>query len=165
MHELNKEIISAFGNRLRVRVCGICIKDREILLVKHKSIGPKGIFWAPPGGGIDFGESAEASLVREFKEETGLDVEVIRFLFVHEFLEVPLHSMELFFEIRILGGNLITGRDPEMSLAQQMISEVRFMSFSEIENMDKDLIHNMFKLVKHPGKLKELKGYYLCQKQ
>jgi 8-oxo-dGTP diphosphatase len=165
MHELNKEIIKAFGNRVRVRVCGICIKDEEILLVKHKSIGPKGVFWAPPGGGVDFGESAETSLIREFKEETGLDVEVVRFLFVHEFLGLPLHSIELFFEIKIQGGNLITGIDPEIAMAQQMITDVRFMSFKEIENMDKELTHNMFNLAKNPGELKELKGYYLYQRQ
>jgi 8-oxo-dGTP diphosphatase len=161
MNELNKEIISTFGNRLRVRVCGICIKKNEILLVKHTAIGPKGIFWAPPGGGIEFGESAEESLVREFKEETGLDVEVSRFLFVHEFLEVPLHSMELFFEVKIQGGNLITGRDPEITATQQVISDVRFVSLKEIELMDKDILHNMFKLVKNPEDIQNLKGYYL----
>jgi 8-oxo-dGTP diphosphatase len=161
MNEFNKEVISVFGNKLRVRVCGVCIKADEILLIKHKSLGNKNIFWAPPGGGIQFGESAEEALVREFKEETGLDIEVLQFLFVHEFLEVPLHSVELFFEIKITGGELIKGHDPEMSSNKQIITEVRYISFKEIEGMDRDRLHNMFNLSKKPSEILNLKGYYL----
>ena len=68
-----KEVVkSVYGNRVRARACGICIHRGEILLVKHTGLGPEGVLWAPPGGGIEFGESAEDSLKREFKEETGL---------------------------------------------------------------------------------------------
>src|SRR5205814_2113551 len=90
-------LIEIFGNKLRVRVCGICIKDQTILLIKHKYLGPKNELWAPPGGGLNFGENARTSLEREFKEETGLNVRVEDFLFIHEFLNPPLHAIELFF--------------------------------------------------------------------
>jgi ADP-ribose pyrophosphatase YjhB (NUDIX family) len=46
-----------------------------ILLIKRKN-PPKG--WALPGGFVDYGESLEAAAVREAKEETGLDVELVR---------------------------------------------------------------------------------------
>jgi mutator protein MutT len=36
--------------------------------------------WEFPGGGIDFGETPEQAVIREAKEETGLDVEIIRLL-------------------------------------------------------------------------------------
>jgi ADP-ribose pyrophosphatase YjhB (NUDIX family) len=46
-----------------------------ILLIKRRN-PPKG--WALPGGFVDYGESLEAAAVREAKEETGLDVELVR---------------------------------------------------------------------------------------
>jgi len=39
--------------------------------------------WAIPGGFIDYGESAEAAAIREAKEETSLDVEIISLLGVY----------------------------------------------------------------------------------
>jgi ADP-ribose pyrophosphatase YjhB (NUDIX family) len=46
-----------------------------IILIKRKNI-PEG--WALPGGFVDYGESLESAAVREAKEETGLDVELVR---------------------------------------------------------------------------------------
>lgn len=45
-----------------------------IILIKRKN-PPYG--WAIPGGFVDYGESLEATAVREAKEETSLDVELI----------------------------------------------------------------------------------------
>ncbi len=49
--------------------------NRGIVLIKRKN-PPEG--WALPGGFVDYGECLEAAAVREAKEETGLDVELIR---------------------------------------------------------------------------------------
>lgn len=46
-----------------------------IVLIKRKN-PPSG--WALPGGFVDYGESLEAAAVREAKEETCLEVELIR---------------------------------------------------------------------------------------
>ena len=101
-----------FGNQLRVRICGVCVTENRILLVNHSNIG-NGDFWAPPGGGMQFGESAEACLKREFLEETGLIVEMGDFLFACELINKPLHALELFFTVILTGGRLKKGFDPE----------------------------------------------------
>ncbi|MGD1843339.1 MAG: NUDIX domain-containing protein, partial [Thermonemataceae bacterium] len=106
-----EEILARFGNQLRVRVCGICVQDNQLLLVKHQGL-QQGYLWAPPGGGMQFGESAETCLVREFEEETGLQIAVEQFLFVHEFLRPPLHGIELFFTVTVKQGTLRIGYDP-----------------------------------------------------
>jgi 8-oxo-dGTP diphosphatase len=158
---MKNEIIKAFGNRVRVRVCGICIEGESILLIKHHALGPKGIFWSPPGGGLQFGESAEQALKREFLEETGLDIEIKRFLFVHEFLDEPLHAIELFFEVRKISGNLIVGKDTELKEDSQIIHDVKFISYEDLQKMDTDILHAIFRLVNHPSDVLELKGYML----
>lgn len=160
MTTIKDEIISVFGNKLRVRVSGICIDSDKILLVKHKSLGPNGIFWAPPGGGMHFGESAENSLKREFLEETGVEVEVKKFLFVHEFLDPPLHAIELFFEVKIIQGNIIRGKDPEMLPEQQIIDDIKFFSFNDFRDQDLNNFHHIFSLVAEVKDILNLKGYY-----
>ena len=77
-----EKIIKKFGNKLRIRVCGLCVEGGKILLVNHHSLNENGEFWGPPGGGMDYGYSAEENLKREFHEETGLHIEIENFLFM-----------------------------------------------------------------------------------
>ncbi len=42
-----------------------------------------------PGGKIEYGESMQAAFVREIKEETGLDIEDVRFVMIHDCIEHP----------------------------------------------------------------------------
>jgi len=48
--------------------------DGGIVLIQRKNF-PHG--WALPGGFVDYGESLEAAAIREAREETSLDVELI----------------------------------------------------------------------------------------
>ena len=53
---------------------GIVYNDfGEVLLIKKARGAYKGTYDLP-GGGIEYGESAEETLKREFKEETGIDI-------------------------------------------------------------------------------------------
>jgi ADP-ribose pyrophosphatase YjhB (NUDIX family) len=51
------------------------IERKGVVLIKRKN-PPYG--WAIPGGFVDYGESLEEAALREAKEETNLDVELIR---------------------------------------------------------------------------------------
>jgi len=46
-----------------------------VVLIKRKN---EPVGWAIPGGFVDYGETLESAAVREAKEETNLDVELIR---------------------------------------------------------------------------------------
>lgn len=46
-----------------------------VILVKRKN-APEG--WAFPGGFVDYGETLEDAAVREAREETGLEIRLIR---------------------------------------------------------------------------------------
>ena len=63
-----------------VRVTGVLIEDNKILLVKQKVNDKRN--WSLPGGKLEQGETLEQGIIREMKEETGLDVEIIRLLYL-----------------------------------------------------------------------------------
>ncbi len=65
---------------------GLVIRNKKILLVKRDEPEVKGAHmkWEFPGGKVDFGETPEEAIVREIKEETGVNVRVKRLLpYVH----------------------------------------------------------------------------------
>lgn len=149
MSELDRKIIETYGNRLRVRVCGVCIEHEKVLVVNHHSLNGGADFWSPPGGGMEFGIAAEENLIREVKEETGLTVEVDKFMMVHEYLAPPLHAIELFFSVKRKGGRIKIGYDPEMNKKDQIIKDVCFMHITDLLNLPVNHVHQaMVKLIK-----------------
>jgi 8-oxo-dGTP diphosphatase len=152
---MNPAINDIYGNKVRVRVCGICWRDGKLLMVNHKGM-KAGEFWAPPGGGLMFAESAGTCLRREILEETGLEVDKERFMFACEFIQDQLHAIELFFEVSITGGKLARGHDPELPI----IEDVRFLSPSEINNLPRTSRHGIFSQIRSPEQLTTLTGFF-----
>ncbi len=152
-------ITETYGHRLRLRVCGLCIQDGQVLMVRHRGLSRKGYFWAPPGGGLHFGEPAANALQREFMEETGLQIEVEQFLFVHEFLHFPLHAIELFFTVKVRAGQLQPGYDPETG-SEQIIERVKFMSYEEINQEKGVQLHDVFNHCSSINELLQCRGYF-----
>ncbi len=154
-----EDVVKLYGHRLRLRVCGLYRQGDRLLMVRHRGISATDTFWSPPGGGAQFGETAPEALAREFREETGLLVEVGELLFVNEFMNPPLHAMELFFAVRAIGGTIGLGLDPEMSADRQIISDVNLLTFDEIKAYPTDEVHTLFQRCSSLDEVFALRGY------
>ncbi len=120
-------------SHLGVRVFVIDDKNR-LLLVKHTL--KNGEFWILPGGGVEEDEYSSDAAIREVKEETNLDTEVINMLFnVEEKTEDGLRSTNYFLS-RILSGKAELGKDPEFDDEHQVLSDIKFFTLDEIEKLE-----------------------------
>jgi len=78
---------------IRIRAAGILVQDEKILLVRHEKNGNS--YWLLPGGGVEFGETVEEALVREFQEEVGLPIRVGALALVHDSIPPNQHRQVL----------------------------------------------------------------------
>jgi ADP-ribose pyrophosphatase YjhB (NUDIX family) len=83
-----------------VRVTGVVIEDGCVLLLDQDTGG--GRSWSLPGGKVEPGETLAEALVREMREETGVEVEAGRLLYVCD--HVPAGVVHITFEARRVGG-------------------------------------------------------------
>lgn len=149
-----------YGKNVRTRVCGILANEHGILMVKHEPLGKHGYLWSPPGGKVEYGISLEDNLKREFEEEVGLNIEVGQFMFVNEYINSPLHAVEIFFKIRSYSGKIKVGIDPELSSENQVIKNVEFITFLKIKSMNPDTVHNIFRHCISQEELINLRGFF-----
>ena len=159
MHNTEKEIEKKFGGRVRVRVNGVLIEDGKILLIRHQMSQDR-YFWSVPGGGMEYGTDAASNLKREFQEETGLEVEVGDFLFIHEYLNPPLHAVELFFDVRKVKGNLRLGTDPELADDRQILTHLGYFSFEQLTKVPNFEKHRLFWELNSFNDIRMWKGYF-----
>jgi ADP-ribose pyrophosphatase YjhB (NUDIX family) len=113
---------------VRARVTGILIEGGRILLLDQDTDGPRR--WSLPGGTVEDGESLAAALERETREETGLDIEVGRLLYVCD--HVAACVVHLTFEVRRIGGEVGA---VAVGVDTQPIRGVQFVRVSELAAM------------------------------
>lgn len=83
------------------RVAGILIRDNKILLQKPLN----GDGYSLIGGHVSIGETTDISLIREFKEEIGVDISIDRLLAVGEIFfpwgKRPCHQISLYYKVKL----------------------------------------------------------------
>jgi len=99
--------------------------------------------WEFVGGGIKFGEDPKEALVREVKEESGLDVKIIRLMPKiltqnWENQSPKRHIIILTYECETVGGQLKAGEDE--------ILEIKFINSKDVGKYD--CLPNVKKILK-----------------
>ncbi|HML24082.1 MAG TPA: GNAT family N-acetyltransferase [Aggregatilinea sp.] len=117
--------------------------DGGLILVKRGGSVKTGQ-WAFPSGYIEEDESVEEAAVRESREETGLDVELIDLLGVYSFPEGPPSSgIIVFYRARPVGGTLCAGDDAQEArvFAPDDVPDMPFRTHRQVLQRWRILLH------------------------
>ena len=113
------------------------VRDAKVLVILHRKLGK----WLPLGGHIELDEEPEIAALREAKEESGLDVELIgerppttepgtraliapRFLDIHRISDTHEHIGMIYFARPKAGA---------LALAAEEHHDIRWVSSAELE--------------------------------
>ena len=116
------------------------VRDERVLLIHHRKLDK----WLPLGGHVELDEDPEMAALREAKEESGLDVELLgerppttgagtraliapRFLDIHRISETHEHIGMIYWA---------RPKNGSVTLADAEHHDIRWCSSSELEQMD-----------------------------
>ncbi|MDO8688026.1 MAG: NUDIX hydrolase [Dehalococcoidales bacterium] len=112
-----------------VRPTGVLIEDGKILLVEQSVTQSR--HWSLPEGALEYGETLEHGLIREMKEETGLDVSVDGLLYIRDWIPGDGHVVHVTFLVSRKGGSLGSGRGKEFATGK--IKQVKMVPLDELK--------------------------------
>ncbi len=96
---------------------GALIQNGDNYLLIKRAAEPDAGLWSIPGGLVEVGEKAEEAAVREAREKTGLDVEVVKLLDVvdkivkDEDSNIKFHFIIVDYLVKPNGGSLRAASD------------------------------------------------------
>ena len=113
----------------RPELCaGAVAVDHGLLLLVKRGTDPGKGLWSLPGGRVEAGESVVAAVVREFREETGLEAVCGSFVGWVERMGVDHHFVVMDFLVTVLeAGEPVAGGDA---------LDVRWVAFEELGSLD-----------------------------
>lgn len=135
------------------------VRDHHILLLSHREHDTGRIYWVLPGGGIEPGESEEECVIREAREETGLDVNIERLLIDEPGLEGGIYARLKTYLCTAQPGEASPGYEPEPeAAAKYAIHEVRWFDLRRPLDWDPVLVANPW-TYPHVLRVREAIGY------
>jgi ADP-ribose pyrophosphatase YjhB (NUDIX family) len=117
-----------------LRAAGILIHGGDVLLQRLEGED----FWFLPGGRVEWLESVRETVVREFREEMGLDVRVKRLVFVAEDLvseEPVLHEIAFYYLVECDGGNAVFSEISFAGTEGERKLECRWFPLDELDGL------------------------------
>lgn len=132
----------------------------QILLIRHEEHHNGRTYWLLPGGGREDGESEEECVIREIREETGLEVRVERLLVERD----STHPNQVYAHYKTylctpISGEAQPGYEPEFEAsALYKIAEVRWVELWDQSSWDPLLLEDAITTTNLGYIQKSLKG-------
>ena len=117
----------------RAAVVAVIRDEKGRILVARRAKEPARGTLDLPGGFTECGETAENALSREVLEETGISIHSARYLFsqpnIYPYSGIDIHTMDLFFEVRVDSSVFCEGRDDVAELMWLYLHEINPQDF------------------------------------
>jgi mutator protein MutT len=120
-----------YPDRPLLGVGAIIVRDEQILLVRRSNPPMQGE-WSIPGGLVETGETTREAIIREVREETGLEIEIVKLAEVFERIvrdrdsRVQYHYVLIDYVCRATTGEAHAASD---------VSEVRWVNTDRLEKL------------------------------
>lgn len=134
----------------RIRVAGIIPMKNGFAFMHRVGVLKRNDYkeyYTFPGGGLEEGETLEEGVIREIKEEFGINVKVIKKLY--EMKSEKFNQKEYFYLCKYIDGKFGTGNGPEFNNDPKYIDSGKYLP----EIIKKEDIKDILLL---PSEIKEL---------
>lgn len=118
----------------RIRVGVVIIDQNKILLVRMHRENSEDVY-VLPGGGVEDKESIFDAAIRETKEETNLEIGIIKILYLKSLYTNSDNALEIILLGKVKKGELKNGFDPE-DKGKNILKEVKFVEISALRKMN-----------------------------
>ncbi len=119
------------------------VKDKKVLVAQRKQDDSNPLKWEFPGGKVNDDEKYDDALIREFYEEFGVKIEVVK--------EIGGAEAKFNAEILIIVFFLVEGDASKLSL--KVHQDIKFAGLEELKKLDlceadKNFVNNYYKELK-----------------
>ena len=115
---------------VQVAVGGVAVSEGSLLLVL-RARPPQAGRWSLPGGRVEPGERLADAVVREVKEETGIDTRCGELVGWAERISTEFHFVILDFSVEVIRGSTPTAGDDAARAAWVAVDEVLDLELSD----------------------------------
>lgn len=116
-------------------VTGVVIKDGKVLLARHTYGGGKGMLIIP-GGYVNYGETPQDALVREYMEETHVQVKPMDIIGIR----FNMHDWYIAFRAEYVSGEAVSDGDENSEVIWLAVEEA--LTREDVPDLTKKLIQS-----------------------